>query len=99
MDTSEPIPIDPFELEMISNNGFIIIGILIALGFTIIYSIQNGGLREVIENVFLWFLLSFGVLNLMTYPVKEGDELTGVMAFVAFGICRIAKSMANNKEE
>jgi hypothetical protein len=91
MDTSEPIPTDPFELEMLGYNGWIYTITLIALIITVIYSFKNGGVRQVIENVFLWFLLAFGFLNLFTYPADTDDELTAVISFLAFGVCRIAK--------
>ncbi|MDY0029232.1 MAG: hypothetical protein RBR86_04730 [Pseudobdellovibrionaceae bacterium] len=67
---------------------------MISLAVTIAYSFRNGGIKEVIENIFLWFLLFLGFVNIIQPPVDEEDEINGAILFVAFGICRIAKHMA-----
>ena len=67
---------------------------LIALVVTIVYSVRSGGIKEVVENLFLWLLLFFGILQISLYPVDAGEEMTGGIFFLAFGLCRIAKNMA-----
>ena len=66
---------------------------------TIAYSWSRGGIREIIENVFLWFLLFAGTANLFTYPVDADDEMTAALYFIAFGVCRFAKHAAKKPAE
>lgn len=66
----------------------------ISLIIVIVYSIRKGGVKEVVENLFLWLLFTFAVFNLSMTPVDEDDEITGAIFLVAFGVCRIAKHMA-----
>lgn len=86
--------IDPVTLQFMEYNGVIALIGLAALVATIIYSFKNGGIREVGENLLLWFLLFGGIFYLSSYPVDEDDQITGGILFIAFGICRIAKHMA-----
>ncbi|MDD3020126.1 MAG: hypothetical protein PHX61_03995 [Alphaproteobacteria bacterium] len=71
---------------------------MISLIVTIVYSFRNGGSKETIENLFLWFLLFLGFANIILPPVDADDEINGAILFVAFGICRIAKHMAKKTE-
>jgi len=91
--------IDPFELQMLEHNGLIVILGIIALLVTVVYSFKKGGVRETIENSFLWFLLFYGTMLIASYPVKSDDEITGAICFLAFGVCRIAKHLAYKKTE
>lgn len=86
--------IDEATLRYIEYNGIIAIILIISLVFTIIYSFKKNGISEVIENSFLWFLLLFGILNILQYPVDDDDEISAGIFFVAFGLCRIAKHLA-----
>ena len=90
--------IDPAELQLLEYNGIISLGLFISLIITIIYSFKQGGIREVIENLLLWFLLAFAFLNVSFYPVDADDEMTAGVFFLAFGVCRIAKSMVGRVE-
>lgn len=93
MEKPEVVELDPVTLQFMEYNfGIVSIG-LIALIITIVFSYHKDGIREVIENIFLWFLLFFGVTYVSTHPVTEHDEITGGIFFVAFGLCRIAKNM------
>ena len=85
--------LDPFAIQMMEYNGAITMISLVALVITIIYSVKNGGIRETIENIFLWFLLFGGVFYISSYPVDDNDQITGAIFFVAFGLCRMAKHM------
>lgn len=90
--------IDPVTLQFLEYNGAIALIALIALAFTIIYSAKNGGIREIFENLLLWFLLFGGVLHISSYPVDGDDQITGAIFFVAFGLCRIAKHIVKKEE-
>ena len=61
------------------------------------YWLKKGGIKELAENLLLSFLLFFAAIMLGTYPVTESDEITAGLLFVAFGVCRIAKNMANKQ--
>lgn len=67
---------------------------IISLIIVIAYSVRKGGVREAVENLFLYSLLTFAVLNLFMPPVDSDDEISASILFVAFGVCRIAKHMA-----
>lgn len=73
---------------------FLLVSFLVAIS----YSLTKNGIKEIIkelmENLFLWFLLSFGFWNLSISPVDADDEISAGIVFIAFGICRIAKHMA-----
>lgn len=86
--------IDPVTLNFVNYNAIIASIGLGALIITIIYSFKSGGIREVMENLLLWFLLFGGIFYLSSYPVDEDDQITGGILFIAFGLCRIAKHMA-----
>lgn len=97
MEKSETLPY----LEPLPYEGFsmaVSLLVLIALIITIVYSAKQGGIKEVIENVFLWFLLAFGVSQVTLYPVDVDDEMTAGIFFMAFGLCRIAKSIARKSD-
>lgn len=66
------------------------------LGFiaSIIKGFKEGGIKEVFENLFLFFLLFAGFSFITTPPVENIDELTAAAFFATFGVCRIAKSIA-----
>jgi|GEM_PF-5214395 len=70
----------------------------ISLIIVIAYSVRKGGVKEVVENLFLWLLFTYAVFNLSMTPVDEDDEITGAIFLVAFGVCRIAKHMARKIE-
>lgn len=90
--------LSPYDLHVMEVNSAIFGGMLVALIVTIILSAKKGGIREVVENTFLWFLLLMGVAKIATLPISEDDEITGAIFFVAFGLCRIAKHMAGSKQ-
>jgi hypothetical protein len=75
---------------------------IMSLIVVIAYSIRKGGaidvIKEVIENLFLWFLLTLGVANFTLPPVDADDEIAGAILLTAFGICRIAKHTARKTE-
>ena len=71
---------------------------IVSLIAVIAYSIRKGGVREVIENLFLWALFTFAIVNLSLPPVDTDDEISASILFVAFGACRIAKHMARKAE-
>ncbi len=89
--------LDPATMEFMQYNGIIALIGFLALGITIIFSFKKGGLMEVIENSFLWFLLFGGIFYLSSFPVDEDDQITGALLFIAFGLCRIAKNMSDKK--
>ncbi|MGH1379065.1 MAG: hypothetical protein ACRBB3_09625 [Alphaproteobacteria bacterium] len=68
--------------------------VVISLIGTLVYSFRNDGFKEAIENLFLWFLLIGAFSNLFLPPIDAEDEITAGVMFVAFGVCRIAKSMS-----
>ncbi len=86
--------LDPVALDPLEYNFKIYSAGLIALIVTIVYSVRNGGIKEVVENLFLWLLLFFGILKISLHPVDAGEEMTAGVFFLAFGLCRIAKNMA-----
>ena len=88
--------LDPVALDLLGYNMKIYLAGLIALVITIAYSFKKRGIKEVIENTFLWLLLFFGILQISLHPVDAGEEMTGGIFFLAFGLCRIAKNMAKN---
>lgn len=90
--------LDPVTLHFLEYNGAIALIGLTALVITIIYSFKKGGIKEVIENTFLWFLLFFGLSQVSSYPVDSDDEMTAGVFFLAFGLCRMAKHMAKRSE-
>lgn len=83
----EPMPFETF-------HAFMALCFFISLIFVIIYSAKKGGIREIIENLLLWFLLFSGLSLVNTYPVDFEDRMSGGVFFLAFGLCRIAKHMA-----
>lgn len=94
MEESTVNELDSFSIQMMEYNGVIAMIGLVALVITVIYSFKSGGIREAIENTFLWFLLFGGVFYISSYPVSEDDQITGAIFFVAFGLCRMAKHLA-----
>lgn len=98
MSDSTASKLDPVAVQFLEWNGAIALIGLTCLLLTIIYSAKTGGLREVVENLLLWFLLFGGIVYLSSMPVDEDDQITGGILFVAFGLCRIAKHMAKKTE-
>lgn len=90
--------LSPYDLHVLEVNSTVSGVMLVALIVTIFLSAKKGGIREVVENTFLWFLLFMGVAKIATLPISEDDEITGAIFFVAFGLCRIAKHMASSKQ-
>jgi len=86
--------LDSATLEIMQYNDVIALIGFVILVITIIYSFKKDGVREVIENIFLWFLLFGGIANISFYPVDSDDEITAGLFFVAFGVCRMAKNIA-----
>lgn len=99
IDDSAVGQLSTIDLAYLEHNEPIYLIVILALVITVIWSYRKGGFRELIENTFLWALLSLGILNLFTYPVSEDDEITGVLLFVAFGVCRIAKNTAKSTHD
>lgn len=89
---------DPLTLHFLEYNSVISLIGLFTLAITIIYSFKKGGVREVAENIFLWFLLFLGFAKISMHPVDANDEITAGILFVAFGVCRIAKNMSNESK-
>ncbi len=85
---SEPIGLE--EQFFMYFGAFIFISLII----TIIYSLKNGGLKETIENFFLWVLLTSGLAFISLPPVEDNDEIAAGVFFIAFGICRMAKHIS-----
>jgi hypothetical protein len=86
------------DIQYLDTMSYFVIAGLISLIATIAYSWSRGGIREIIENVFLWFLLFAGAANLFTYNVDADDEVTAALYFIAFGACRFAKHAAKNND-
>ena len=82
------------DIQYLDTMSYFVIAALITLIATIAYSWSRGGIREIIENIFLWFLLFGGAANLFTYNVDADDEVTAALYFIAFGVCRFAKHTA-----
>lgn len=59
---------------------------------------MNNRKEEFLENLILWFLFSAGFAQISLYPVTSDDEVAGALFFVAFGLCKIAKSISKRPE-
>jgi vacuolar-type H+-ATPase subunit I/STV1 len=86
--------VEPISESLLWGYSILIVSFVVVIA----YSLRKGGIkdaiREMMENLFLWFLLSFGFLNLFIPPSDVDDEISAGILFVAFGICRIAKHIA-----
>jgi hypothetical protein len=63
--------------------------------FVLVWSYKKGGAREVFENLFLGLLLYFALLQVWLPPVDFEEKVVSALFFIAFGLCRIAKKIAN----
>ena len=84
---------EPISESLLLFGGFLTVSLVVTIAYSIRISGIKGAINELIENLFLWFLLSLGLANFILPPVDADDEVTGAILFVAFGICRIAKHM------
>jgi len=74
------------------------LGALIGLIVTVAKGFKEGGIKEIFENLFLFFLLYSGFTFITLPPVENIDELTAAAFFATFGICRIAKSVSKKTD-
>jgi hypothetical protein len=79
---------------------FFLISIVVLI-YTIIKSFKEDGAQEgfrtILENTPLWFLLFFSFMMFTVPPVSPQDKIASAILVVAFGVCRIAKHLAKNK--
>ena len=85
-------------MEDLDRNGLASLIFVVIFIATAIFSFKRGRTEEVLkgvlENLFLCFLLICGFAQILLAPVDNGDEITAGIFFMAFGICRVAKSVA-----
>jgi len=98
MEETPLVQLSQADLAYLDYNGPIYMITLAALVITVIYSLRQGNIRDLIENVFLCFLLVSAFMNAFTYPVDTDDEITAGIFFMAFGLCRIAKDVSTKKD-
>jgi len=68
----------------------------IVMVFVLIRSYKIGKFREVFENLFLGLLLYTGIYQIWWPPIEFEDKVVSGVFFIAFGLCRLAKSIAQN---
>lgn len=94
--------ITSIEYEILEHNGLISFVFLIIFIATIAFSIKKGKLefviKEVLENLFLCFLLIAGFAQMLLRPVENNDEIVAGLFFIAFGICRFVKSSIKKQD-
>lgn len=86
--------LDTAALQLMQYNAVIALIGGVALVITLIVSFKKGGIKEIGENLLLWFLLFFGIYFMASQPVAEDDQITGAILLIAFGICRMAKHLS-----
>lgn len=81
-------------MEDLDRNGLASLIFVVIFIATAIFSFKRGRaeevLKEILDNLFLCFLLISGFAQILFVPVNNDDEIAAGIFFMAFGICRFA---------